>query len=109
MFIDSHAHLTSEQFNDDRDETIKRAIDAGIEFIVNPGTDLDDSRRAIALAEHHAQVYACVGFHPHDARKATDASLKEIEELSKHSKVVAIGEIGLDFHYDFSPRDVQEN
>jgi TatD DNase family protein len=107
MFIDSHAHLTSEQFNADRDEVIQRAIDAGIGYIVNPGTDLEDSRRAIALAEKHPQVYACVGFHPHDAKKATDVSLKEIEELSKHPKVVAIGEIGLDFHYDFSPRDVQ--
>jgi len=108
MFIDSHAHLTSEQFNADRDEVIQRAIDAGVEYIVNPGTDVEDSRRAIALAEKYPQVYACVGFHPHDARKANDVSLKEIEELSKHPKVVAIGEIGLDFHYDFSPRDVQE-
>ena len=107
MFVDSHAHLTSEQFNDDGDETINRAIDAGVEYIVNPGTDLDDSRRAIALAEKHPQVYACVGFHPHDAKKADEHSLREIEELSKHPKVVAIGEIGLDFHYDFSPRDVQ--
>lgn len=107
MFIDSHAHLTSEQFNNDCDETIRRAIDAGVEYIVNPGTDLEDSRRAVALAEKHPEVYACVGFHPHDAKKADDASLKEIEELSRHPKVVAIGEIGLDFHYDFSPRDVQ--
>jgi TatD DNase family protein len=107
MFIDSHAHLTSEQFNNDPDEVITRAIDAGVEYIVNPGTDVEDSRRAIALAEKHPQVYACVGFHPHDAKKATDASLKEIEELSMHPKVVAIGEIGLDFHYEFSPRDVQ--
>jgi TatD DNase family protein len=107
MFIDSHAHCTSEQFNNDRDETIQRAIDAGVEYIVNPGIDLEDGRRAIALAEKHPQVYACVGFHPHEAKKADDASLREIEELSKHPKVVAIGEIGLDFHYDFSPRDVQ--
>jgi TatD DNase family protein len=107
MFTDSHAHLTSEQFNNDRDEVIKRAIDAGVEYIINPATDLEDSRKAIELAENQTQVYACVGFHPHDAKKADEASLKEIEELSKHPKVVAIGEIGLDFHYDFSPRDVQ--
>lgn len=107
MFIDSHAHITSEQFNQDREETIQRAIDAGIEFIVNPGTNLEDSRNAVALAEKHPQIYACVGFHPHDAKKADDSALKEIEELSKHPKVVAIGEIGLDFHYDFSPRDIQ--
>lgn len=107
MFTDSHAHLTSDQFNDDRDEVIRRAIDAGVDRIVNPATDLDDSRRAIELAEKHPQVYACVGFHPHEARKADDASLQEIEELSRHPKVIAIGEIGLDYYYDYSPRDVQ--
>ena len=88
MFIDSHAHITSDQFNDDREETIVRAIDAGIDFIVNPGTDLEDSKRAVALADKHPEIYACVGFHPHDARKADDKSLGEIEELSKHPKVV---------------------
>lgn len=107
MFIDSHCHLTSEQFNADRDKVIQRAIDAGVQFIVNPGTDLEDSKRAIELAETYSHIYACVGFHPHDAKKADDKSLQEIEELSRHAKVVAIGEIGLDFHYDFSPRDVQ--
>ena len=108
MFIDSHAHLTSDQFQHDRDGVIARALEAGVEFIVNPGTDLEDSRHAVALAEKHQQIYACVGIHPHEAKKATDSSLKEIEELSKHPRVVAIGEIGLDFHYDFSPRDVQQ-
>lgn len=107
MFIDSHAHITSDKFDADRDEVIQRAMDAGVDYIVNPGVDLDDSRRAVALAEKHRGVYACVGFHPHDAKKVTDTSLSEIEELSKHPKVVAIGEIGLDFHYDFSPRDLQ--
>lgn len=108
MFIDSHAHLTSKQFDDDRDEAVQRALDAGVEYIINPGTDVEDSKRAIELSEKHTNVYACVGFHPHDAKKADDRSLQEIEELSNHHKVVAIGEIGLDFHYDFSPRDIQE-
>ena len=108
MFIDSHAHLTSRQFDDDRDEVIRRAFDAGVEYIINPGSDLEDSRKAVDLSDKHTNVYACVGFHPHDAKKADETSLQEIEELSKHPKVVAIGEIGLDFHYDFSPRDVQE-
>ena len=108
MFIDSHAHLTSKQFDDDRDEVIQRAFDAGVEYIVNPGSDLEDSRKAVELADKYTSIYACVGFHPHDARKADEKSLQEIEELSKHPKVVAIGEIGLDFHYDFSPRDVQD-
>jgi TatD DNase family protein len=107
MFIDSHAHITSEQFDGDRDDVIRRALDAGVHAIINPATNLEDSQRAIALAERHQHVYACVGFHPHDANKADDTSLAVIEELSKHPKVVAIGEIGLDFYYDFSPRDVQ--
>jgi TatD DNase family protein len=107
MYIDSHAHLTSPRFDSDREDVIRRALDAGIEYIINPGTDLDDSRRAVALAEKHPNVYACVGFHPHDASKADEHSLHDIEELSLHPKVVAIGEIGLDFHYDFSPREVQ--
>lgn len=109
MFIDSHCHLTSEQFNADRDAVIRRAEDAGVHAIINPGTDLEDSKRAIEVAEKYPNIYACVGFHPHDAKKANDKSLQEIEELSRHPKVVAIGEIGLDFHYDFSPRDVQES
>ncbi len=107
MFIDSHAHITSEQFDHDRSDVLSRAIDAGVHAIVNPGTNLEDSKRAIELAEKHPYIYACVGFHPHDAKSADQRSLQEIEELSKHPKVVAIGEIGLDFHYDFSPRDVQ--
>jgi TatD DNase family protein len=108
MFIDSHAHLTSREFDADREEVLKRAADAGIRFVINPATNLDDSRRAVELADRHAMVYAAVGFHPHDARLADDRSLAAIEELSTHPKVVAIGETGLDFHYDFSPRDVQE-
>ena len=107
MFVDSHAHITSTQFDSDREEVLRRAADAGIHLIINPGTDLEDSRRAVELADKHENVYACVGFHPHDAKKADEKSLLEIERLSEHLKVVAIGEIGLDFHYDFSPRDVQ--
>ncbi len=107
MFIDSHAHITSSQFDSDREEVLKRAEGAGVHFIINPGTNLEDSIRAVELAEKHDNVYACVGFHPHDAKKADEKSMLEIEKLSEHPKVVAIGEIGLDFHYDFSPRDVQ--
>ncbi len=107
MFIDTHAHLTSEKFDGDRDEVIRKAQDAGVQYIVNPGTDLDDSRRAVELAEKYPGVFACVGFHPHEASKADERSLSEIEALCSHPKVVAIGEIGLDFFYDFSPRGVQ--
>ena len=107
-FLDTHAHLTAREFAPDQDAVLARAAEAGIRFIINPGTNLDDSRRAVELADRHPMVYAAVGYHPHDARLADDAGLAEIEELSKHPRVVAIGEIGLDFHYDLSPRDAQE-
>lgn len=108
LFVESHAHITSSQFDADRPEVLRRAHDAGVTSIVNPGTDPDDSRRAIELAQQFAGVFACVGIHPHEAKKGDEKALGIIEELSHQSKVVAIGEIGLDFHYDFSPRDVQE-
>jgi TatD DNase family protein len=106
--VDSHAHCTSKEFDRDRDEMLRRAFDAGVQFVVNPGTDLEDSRRAVELADQYGQVSACVGIHPHEARSADDEALKEIEELSRHGRVVAIGEIGLDFHTDAVPREVQE-
>jgi TatD DNase family protein len=107
-FIDTHAHLTSKEFDADRDEVLKRAADAGVRYVLNPSTNLDDSRRAVELAERHDMVYAAVGYHPHDARLADDRGLAALEELSTHPRVVAIGEIGLDYHSDFSPRDAQE-
>ncbi len=107
MFIDSHCHITSSQFDDDRDEVLKRAYDAGVGVIINPSTDVADSVKAIALADRNPHVFVCVGFHPHEAAQANDQLLKRIEELSRHEKVVGIGEIGLDYHYDFAPRDVQ--
>ncbi|MGB2869388.1 MAG: TatD family hydrolase [Bacteroidota bacterium] len=107
MFIDSHAHLFFEDFKDEVDAVISRALNSGVESIVVPGTGLETSREAIALAERYDCIYACVGFHPHEASKADQSALEKIEELSRHPKVVAIGEIGLDFHYDFSPRETQ--
>jgi TatD DNase family protein len=106
--VDSHAHLTAPQFEADRSDVIQRALDAGVSVIINPATDVADSERAIHLAEKYPQVYACVGIHPHEAAKAGEGALARIEELSRHERVVAIGEIGLDYHYDFSPRDVQK-
>jgi TatD DNase family protein len=107
--VDSHAHLTSTDFDADRDDVIARALQAGVRYIVNPAINLEDSRKAVALAERNEAVYAAVGIHPHEAATANDAALKEIEELSRHPRVVAIGEIGLDFHYDFAPRQVQQD
>jgi TatD DNase family protein len=108
MFIDTHAHLTSGEFDTDRSEVIRRALDAGVSAIVNPATGLDDSRRAIELAQKEYCVHACVGVHPHEAAGAGEEVLRGVEDLCTQPKVVAIGEIGLDFHYDLAPRDVQE-
>src|SRR5260221_483781 len=108
MYIDSHAHLFFAQFGPDLADVLKRAQDAGVERIIVPGTDLETSREAVALAERFRTIFACVGFHPHEARKADRKALDEIEKLSLHERVAAIGEIGLDYHYDFSPRDVQK-
>ena len=110
MFVDSHAHLTSKEFDADRDDVIRRAAEAGVSFIVSPGTDLEDSRRAVEIAEKYEGVFACVGFHPHEAGKADERSLRAMEELSLHPKVVGIGEIGLDYHDPAGvPRRVQQD
>lgn len=107
MYIDSHAHMFYEDYRDDLGAVLERADEAGVSTIVVPGTNLETSREAIALAERYERLYACVGIHPHEASHATDQALKEIERLSHHPRVVAIGEIGLDFHYDFAPREQQ--
>lgn len=107
MYIDSHAHLFYDDYAQDLDDVIRRANDAGVEYIIVPGTTLETSFEAVELAHRYRGIFACVGFHPHEASKATDEQLTRIEELSGDEKVVAIGEIGLDFHYDFSPREVQ--
>jgi TatD DNase family protein len=109
MFIDTHAHLFYEDFGKDFTETLKRATDVRVEKIVVPGTDLATSLQAIKLAESHDMIYACTGFHPHEAAKAGEAELAEIEKIAVHPRVVAIGEIGLDYHYDFSPREMQRD
>lgn len=107
MFIDTHAHLFFENFKDDVDDVINRAIENGVDYIVVPATDIKSAKEAITLADKYAQIYATVGIHPHDTKDWKDSLIKEIEELAKHPKVVAIGEIGLDYYYDFSPQDQQ--
>jgi TatD DNase family protein len=105
--IDTHAHLDFGQFDADRKAVVERARAAGVVAIVNVGTDLISSRRAVALATQYEQVYAAVGMHPHDAKKLDGASLAELRALAQQPKVVAVGEIGLDFYRDRSPRDAQ--
>jgi TatD DNase family protein len=109
QYIDSHAHLFYEDYKRDLENVLSRAKDAGVKFCIVPGIDLKSSREAVSLAEQHENIFACIGVHPHEAAKATDKDFGEIEELSNHPKVVAIGEIGLDYHYDFSPKDRQKD
>lgn len=107
MFIDTHAHLFLPNFNGEIDDVIERAKVAGVKYIIVPATDLATAAEAIALAERYDCVYASVGVHPHDTQEWNDDLLVHLDKLAKHEKVVAIGEIGLDYYYDFSPRDKQ--
>ena len=111
MFIDSHCHIDGEQFDADRDEVVQRARDVGVTAMLNIGTGDprgDDFRKAVAVAEKYDDVYAAVGVHPHDAKLYDDAAENHLLDLVKSSKkVIAWGEIGLDYYYDHSPRDVQ--
>ncbi|HWP82634.1 MAG TPA: TatD family hydrolase [Bacteroidota bacterium] len=107
MLIDSHAHLFYENYKGDRAEVLRRALDAGVEGIVVPGTTVETSEESIELSELNPIVFAAVGFHPHEASKATEEGLKRVEEMSHQARVVAIGEIGLDYYYDLSSPDQQ--
>ena len=105
---DSHAHIYGPEFGDDFAAMLDRAAAAGVDTIIVCGADLESSQAAVKLAEQHDFLYATVGIHPHDAAGVTEADYRIIEELASHPKVVAIGEIGLDFYRDRSPRDCQE-
>jgi len=109
MLIDSHCHLDSDQFDLDRDEVIERALAVGITNMVAIGTGNGppDLEAGIRLADKYAAFYATVGVHPHDASKPFDEA--HLREIAQHPKVIAIGEIGLDYHYDFSPRETQKS
>lgn len=107
-FVDTHCHLDFNTFDDDRQEVLGRAQDAGIVKILNPGIDIPSSRSAVALAEEFDAVYAAVGIHPNDALTWNASSKRELEELAKHPKVVAIGEIGLDYYRDRAPHELQQ-
>jgi TatD DNase family protein len=109
MLIDSHCHLDDKQFDPDRDEVIARAREAGVKrmMAIGTGNGPPDLECALRLARRLDFIYATVGVHPHDASKATPETFAAMEALAREAKVLAIGEIGLDYHYDFSPRDVQ--
>lgn len=111
--VDSHCHIDGPQFDEDRAEVVERAREAGVEMMLNVGTGdprTDDFRRAVAVAEKYENVFASVGVHPHDAKLYDDAAEEHLTDLVHSSeKVIAWGEIGLDYYYDHSPRDVQRD
>ena len=108
MFIDSHAHIQLSQFNRDRDAVLKRASEAAVSNILVIGFDMETSLGAVALAEAHPHIYATVGMHPHDAKDLTSDILKTFREFAEHPKVIALGEMGLDYYRNLSPRPVQK-
>jgi len=105
--IDTHAHLDMPQFDRDRAEVINRAHEAGVVAIVNVGTDLKSSEHAIKLAEVNPGVFAAVGFHPHEVASVSKADIRRLIDMARHKKVVAIGEIGLDYYRSHSPHEIQ--
>ena len=106
--FDSHAHYDDSRFDEDRDETLSSLKDKGVNFVVNCGCDLKSSLKTLELAEKFDFVYAALGVHPHEAESTTEEELLKIKELYSKEKAVAVGEIGLDYHYDFSPRERQK-
>lgn len=108
MIIDSHAHLNDERFRNDLDEVLDRAAIAGIRTIVVPGYELASSRRAVELASLHDSLYAAAGISPHEAKTSSEPAMEEICALASHPRSAAVGEIGLDYFHDLSPRDVQQ-
>ncbi|MFW6269645.1 MAG: TatD family hydrolase [Bacillota bacterium] len=107
QLIDTHAHLDFPRFDKDREEVIKRARKNDIVKIVNVGANLASSRRSLELSQHYEYIFATAGVHPHDADQVDKNSIQVLKDFSKPDKVVAIGEIGLDFHYNNSPQEVQ--
>ncbi len=106
--VDTHCHLDFNSFDDDREAVLERAESAGVVRILNPGIDIPSSRAAVSLADNHVIVYAAIGVHPNDALSWSTDSAHELEELTEHPKVVAVGEIGLDYYRDRAPRELQK-
>ncbi len=110
VLFDTHAHLHFPEFSQDLEAVLSRAREAGVDYMLTIGTDLETSGQAVLLAEKHSEIYAAVGIHPHDAAKADEAAFEGIWRLAESSpKVVAIGETGLDFFRNLSPRETQEH
>ena len=105
--VDTHAHLDMPSFNEDRADVITRAREAGVGTIISVGVDLSSSQQVIVLAETYAEVMAAVGFHPHNVTSVGEPDIAKLDQLAKHPRVVAIGETGLDFHRNYSPKEAQ--
>jgi len=108
MFIDSHCHIYYETYNNDIKDVINRAYDTGVEKLICVGVDLKSSEACIDLADRFENIYATIGYHPHESKLADNNYLNILDSMSNHLKVVAIGEIGLDFHYNHSNAKIQE-
>lgn len=108
MLFDTHAHYDSRQFDADRDAVLSALPGQGVELVVNPGCDLESSRKAVALAEQYPFIYAAVGVHPEDCGGWQDSHVDELRRLAGASKVAAIGEIGLDYYWKDNPRELQQ-
>ena len=109
MFVDTHAHLDFDTYDEDREKVIQRAIENQVLAIITIGTDLETSKQAILLAEKYASIFAAVGIHPSDCANLKDKDFEFIKELAGHEKVVAIGEIGLDYYHMHAEKDIQQN
>lgn len=107
FLADTHCHLNAPEYDSDRDQVLANAISAGIQWLIVPGIDLDGSRSAVKLAEKHPDIYAAVGIHPHAASSWNHAAEIELRKLAQSPRVVAIGEIGLDFYRNLSPHEIQ--
>jgi len=105
--FDSHAHLDDERFDGDREALIESLPDNGVGYVINAGADLESSRAGIDIAARWPHVYAAAGVHPHDAKELDESGIETLREMLQGPKVVAVGEIGLDYHYDYSPREKQ--
>ncbi|MGH9445683.1 MAG: TatD family hydrolase [Terriglobia bacterium] len=110
MLLDSHCHLADPEFDSDRDGVIARAREAGVRYfvVIGTGASYEEIGAALPVAEQNDGVYAAAGIHPHEARHFLGSSLNELRQFARHAKLIALGEIGLDYHYDHSPQEVQK-
>lgn len=108
MLVDTHAHLNDEQFNEDRNVVIQRAKEAGIDTIINIGYNKETILSTLDLINQYDFIFGAIGWHPNHAHEMTDEDLDWIEKLTDHPKILAIGEIGLDYYWDFAPKEIQQ-